>query len=267
MAAKDILSEAGKSIIGKVTKAVIEIEDNRIRDVEIAPMQSGFGVKSNLTGNIKLVSAQELPEAVNSLRSMAESAVGTKKTFTVRFNPSKLTLQAQGGGMVAKTNFAANGTSTVEYASMTPHIQLGVELIFDDASNADSFLSEKLSAGGMVRTGIDVVRNKTHSVQPQVEGFIATLRNPYTRNVTFHWGTMSYSGVVNYLNAEYTMFSISGHPVRATVSMGILCVDETVRDGNMGQWGEYFRTAFGTGDATNLESVSQNVGNLLNFQL
>jgi hypothetical protein len=62
------------------------------------------------------------------------------------------------------------------------------------------------------------------------------------------------------------MFSIEGRPVRAVVSIGFICSDETEADGNMGQWMTSYRKAF-EGTASRLESVTQNVGNLFNINL
>ena len=272
MAGMDILKQAGASVIGMVEKAVIEIQDERIKDVQIVPMGgNAYGVKSNLTNVIKIASSMEtLENAVTEMKRQALGEAGVTKRFVVRFNPSSLSLQAQGGGRVAKSNFATGANSSMEYGSMTPRIQMGVELIFDAATNDESFMQESLTLPkNLVMTAVKAGTKKNSSVQNQVEGFIAALRNPYTRAVTFNWGKLSYTGQLNYLDANYTMFSKSGRPVRAVVSLGILCVDESIGDGNMGQWEDAFEEAFGDPDSngTNLKDAGQTVGSLFNINL
>jgi len=41
----------------------------------------------------------------------------------------------------------------------------------------------------------------------------------------FTWGDMSYQGVLNGVNAEYTMFNVNGEPCRATVSLRLVILD------------------------------------------
>ncbi len=52
-----------------------------------------------------------------------------------------------------------------------------------------------------------------------MEGLVAALRNPYTRNITFRWAKFSFTGQLNTINAQYTMFSPSARPIRAKVNM------------------------------------------------
>lgn len=272
MAGLDILKQAGGSAIGYLEKAVIEIEDKRVAKMEVKELGEGmFGVQSMMTGIIKLASEQTLGLAMEEIQNLDEQSGSSTKRFKVLFNPNKLTLQAQGGGRVAKTNFAVQGkegATKFEYGAMQPRIQVGVNLVFDEVEREDAFMAE-LVTDPLMELGTKVVnaaRGKKYSVQPQVEGFIAALRNPRTRNITFRWNKLCYSGVLNYLDANYTMFSTMGRPIRATVDLGINCVDEDLGEANMGIWAQHYKKAF-EGVSTNLESVTQNVGNLFNINL
>lgn len=275
MAGLDILKQAGMSAIGMVEKAIIEIEDNRVSKIiisqtgekefsatTIAAMNSGRNVGKNLGkfGDDEINTVRE--SIIDLTRADGQTKI---KRYKVRFNPSTLSLNAYGGGCVQKTSFDGKNSKIV-YEGMDTTISLNVQLVFDAESNEDCFMNEIVDVKGIVKKGIDVARKKRNSVQNQVEGFIAALRSPYTRRVKFIWGNMSYKGVLSNVEAEYTMFSIHGRPVRAVVNIGINCTDEDVVYSNMGQWQKCFDEAFSK-DKTNLESAAQNVGNLINFNL
>ena len=288
MAASDILYEAGKSIVGGLAKAKIEIEDGRINEVQVIDIVNDNQKKlfiNRSSESFKVVDASNI-KATKTAFEKTLNYKGTKKTYTVRFNPSQLSINAVGGGKVAKTNFDDSGNSKVEYASMDVNIQLTVRLIFDDMRVTDSFMNEVATPVNGLHKAYHAKRGTRNSVQAQVEGFIGALRNDHTRRVTFNWGKLSYAGVLNYMNAEYTMFSIHGRPVRAHVDIGILCADKETSDKD-GPWKDKFNAAFigtrknletvgenletagenleTTGE--NLETVGQNVGNLFNINL
>lgn len=266
MAGMDILKDAGRSILGMTEKAIIEFEDERtdsitVQSLDAVGLPGGVNL-ADMAGNIPM------SEAAKKLMDEALALLGLKKRYKVRFNPNQLTLKVEEEGTHnTKQNLAINAPAIADYDHMMPKITLGVDLVFDDMTREDSFMSEKLSGDGLLRTGIDVLRGKTRTVQPPVEGFIAALRNPRTRKVTFNWGTMSYTGVLTGMEAEYTMFSIGGRPVRANVHLDILCVDTKIANNDMGQWKTAYNKAFGMDLGSNLESAAQNVGNLLNFNL
>lgn len=267
MAASDILYEAGKSIVGGLAKAKIEIEDTRINEVKVLDIVNNDKKKflvNKSSGRVLIAETDGLNDKIKEFQKNFNE-VGTKKTYTVRFNPSQLSISAVGGGKVAKTNFDDSGHSKVEYASMDVNIQLTVRLIFDDMRVTDSFMNEVVTPVNGVHKAYHALRGTRNSVQAQVEGFIGALRNNHTRRVTFNWGKLSYEGVLNYMNAEYTMFSIHGRPVRAHVDIGILCSDKNMTSED-GQWKKKFEAAF-TGTGENLETVGQNVGNLFNINL
>lgn len=250
-----------------VTKAVIEIEIEPDNQVGVEQSAKKTSLTSNITASAKAAAEDTSSKSIQNFANQAlKSASKTnKKQFTVKFNPNQLSLSAYGGGTVAKTDFTANNGS-YEFEKIDFRINLTVPLIFDDETRTDAFMSDKMQITGLARSGISAIADRVYTVQPQVEGFIAALRQKNTRKIHFQWGTMSYYGVLDNVTSEYTMFSISGRPIRATVQLSILCVDKKVQDGNMGQWGNYYDKAFGS-DSTNLETTGQVVGNLLNINL
>ncbi len=46
----------------------------------------------------------------------------------------------------------------------------------------------------------------------------------------FVWGDMIYQGILNGVNAEYTMFNVNGEPCRATVNLRLVLLDDEYAD-------------------------------------
>jgi len=285
MSAMDILKEAGQSASGAISKAIIEISDERnvAQKIEVSASRARRKVKMDAGLSAEAINAavaeinSSTKRRLQNLTKSSPSWLGDKKRFEVKFNPSQLSFQVYGGNKVykndlAKSNTNENGNVSITYQDMAPRIQMNLQLVFDDYERTQAFMTEKFSdTSAALRTvingAVSAKTQKTYSVRPQVEGFIGALRNDYTRKITFYWGNMSYSGVLTSVSAEYTMFSTDGNPIRAHVNLGILCTDESISDNYMGQWQESFKKVFGNDDTTDLGSKLQNVGNLLNINV
>lgn len=125
------------------------------------------------------------------------TAEETKK-IKVQFNPASLDLSVDGGGTKTKKDITGAKTSKKKIKTepnMPANANMSVNLIFDRTIYIDA------------------------NVMPEVEGFLAILKNPYTRQINFHWGNLYYKGRLTSVNADYTMFQPSGIPVRANVTL------------------------------------------------
>ncbi len=288
---KNIGKQTLNSLTGGIEKAVIEIEDERFKLKEInkteaeprkASSETGLsGISNNLTDAASKIAESTdavldkmpLAKTVEEIQQTAVPDGSKTKYFKVKFNPSQVTFMGVGGGRVEKRNYTdSEGKVQIEYQEMKPRIQMNLQLIFDDYERTQAFMLEKFTdTTAAARTVIDGIvtaaRGKTYSVRPQVEGFMGALRNGYTRKVKFCWGPMEYSGQMTYINAEYTMFSTDGNPIRANVNMGILLADESLSYHYMGQWQDSYKAVFGKDEMTNAGSSLQRVGNLLNINL
>lgn len=202
---------------------------------------------------------------------------GSKKQFQVQFNPSDLQIEGHGGGRMATTAFnnvdenGRSGPGAIDFKPVPIHINLNVKLLFDNMNANECFLSAKTNiapsemAKSLIKTGLSAAgKNRKMTVQQEVEGLIAALRSPYTRCITFNWGDMSYTGVLNRVSAQYTMFNSSGIPVRAVVQLSLVCADETVSPNSLGRWQDEYEKAFGAGSKS-LVSWTQKAGSLFNF--
>lgn len=183
----------------------------------------------------------------------------SRKLYSVQFNPTTIQISAHGGGLVRKLNYEnalgknGNGTEAqaggIVYGKEATTIILTVPLLFDKCDIQDAFMFDKLNTSitemgkGLVKGAMTLAGKKEVSVQKEVEGFIGMIRNRKTRYVTFHWGEMNYSGSVNDLDVRYTMFNVTGQPVRATVNMTIMCLSENMKNSE-GIWRDMYVNSF-----------------------
>lgn len=276
-------------------KAVLEIMDLReIDEVAKKNPPNADGLPSTSLTMTDLSQMEKLASTVGDFTSQADvleqtilgsglqnlantTLKGSKRQFQVQFNPSDLQIEGHGGGRMVTTSFNnakpedKNGSGSINFIPVPIYISLNVKLLFDRMDPNDCFLSAKTNVApsemgkSLIKTGLNAFgKNKKMTVQQEVEGLIAALRSPYTRCITFQWGDMSYTGVLNRVSAQYTMFNSSGIPVRAVVQLSLICADETVSPNSLGTWKDAYETAFG-GGSQSLVSWTQRAGSLFNF--
>lgn len=151
-------------------------------------------------GQPALLPTSQTKSVLSGLSAKRSAAMASAKTFKVQFNPSTLSFSSGTQTEPAEKKSLTRGEKgqvaecnvTDEYKPLT----LSFQLVFDRSSSL-----------------IDT------SIQPEVEGLLAIIKNPYIRQVAFHWGTMYYSGKITNMKVNYTMFNLVGIPMRATVDM------------------------------------------------
>ncbi len=201
----------------------------------------------------------------------------SRRYFTVQFNPSSLQLSGHAGGLVQRLSYDKEDKdkdnvqdASASYTRGTTTIIMSVSLLFDSCDNQGAFLDDKLimnptSVGtGIAKSVMQATGNKKLSVQTEVEGFIAALRNRRTRLVTFNWGNLCYTGVLRSVGANYTMFNPNGEPIRATVDMSIVCADDDQWPNSLGVWQQRYLKAFEKGSESFVKK-SQKAGSLANI--
>jgi hypothetical protein len=153
-------------------------------------------------------------------------------SYTLPFNPKEMTITAQmqtGSISSAADPEDTNGNpppmSTLQIDKAK--IYLTVPLVFDEMNIADAFTADKFNTGAgnitkNVGTAIAKAAGAEWTVQPVIEGFVAALRDPNTRSVKFTWGEFQFFGTIEQFNAEYTMFSPAGNPIRAKAMLRVL---------------------------------------------
>lgn len=275
-----ILGDLASSLTGNIEKAIIEIVDARDSDDISVDDTVASTVAPKFTGVVNTKNASELQNILGSTLGTTTGGLNSlrSKQFTVQFNPSELRISGTGGGMIQKANYSAGSPQELSFAPMKTRIMLTVPLIFDKVNPKDAFMFDKFTlsetsvATGLVQAGMKAFGAiDDYSVKKEVEGFIAAIRNERTRQIFFYWGHMCYTGILNRVTTSYTMFSVSGQPIRAKVDLTLVCADQNEGANNrLGFWKKAYETAFKDGEADGLISyakASQAVGNLLNFNL
>ena len=288
MGVMDVVSSMGSSALesfGNIEKAIIEVIDlrnrgvNRQNAVQVvgANKIGGFGSvvdegsyinKGSL--NDYVVSMLGLKKDVEMEDAYLKSLITHKKVFTVQFNPSSLRLSGHSGGRVPKLDYDSASAKEANNTAIDTAISLSVDLLFDSMDPQDAFMSDKMStsttgiAKGMANAALTALGKKKVTIQREVEGFIGAIRNEYTRLITFHWGDMSYSGVLRSVGVEYSMFNVTGEPVRAVVALNIMCADASIWPNSVAVWQEQYKSAF-KGGSESFVKTSQKIGNLLNL--
>lgn len=158
------------------------------------------------------------------------------KKYKVQYNPTEITVNAgEPLNKSGKTKLLKTGTDrehkVAEYGAEQYAIRVTIPLTFDNSKEYTEGLKGKIPAD-----------ESAYSVRTEVEGFIAMLRNPNIRYLTFSWGAMCYSGELVSLSGQYTMFTESGTPVRAVLSLTVKCRDFD----NNNQWLGMYSQAFST---------------------
>ncbi len=210
-------------------------------------------------------------------KNKAKYANAGRKYFTVQFNPSSLQLSGHAGGLVQKLSYDKEDKDkdgvtdkSAQYTEGSTTIIMSVSLLFDSCDPQAAFLDDKISTNltnvgkGIAKGIMQGTGNKKTSIQTEVEGFIAALRNPNTRLMTVNWGNICYTGVLRSVGATYTMFNPNGEPVRATVDLSMVCADNDQWPNTLKVWQLRYATAFEKGSESFVK-VGQKVGSLLNL--
>ena len=279
---------------GLIEKAIIEVIDLGRRKVEKKEsLKVVGGTKGSAANksvgdalvNQDMLAAQMIEETGRNAVSDAYVKVLSKKIantsrryFTVQFNPSSLQLSGHAGGLGQRLSYDKEDRdhdhqrdASASYTRGTTTIIMSVSLLFDSCDPQDAFLDDKLtlnatSVGKGVTKGVmSAMGQKKTSIQTEVEGFIAALRNSRTRLMTFNWGNFCYTGVLRSVGANYTMFNPNGEPVRATVDLSMVCADDEQWPNSLSVWQQRYINAFRKSGSESFVKTEQKAGSLVNL--
>ncbi len=248
------LGNTGNKLLGNIVKARLTFYD-AVKTVEVTESdgtKSRFSsrvasdadvsaLKAKATAAGGAISGEGLGAVAQKFADGKENIMGNSgaRSFEVQFNPTTLTVSARGGGRELIANVVNDVTQKTEGAKKQPpakngfkygplpcFVEVSFKLIFDYELNADAFMRDKftLNATNVVKDIANIANSKKDfSVLPIVEGFVGAVRSQYHRMVGISWGkNISYRGMLNSVTARYTMFSITGHPIRAEVDFHLL---------------------------------------------
>lgn len=197
------------------------------------------------------------------LKESSPKSSSEKKVYQVQFNPSKLEIYTEADMTEVENAVKSEKGETTATQMSVPSLVLSTTLYFDAMSEINCFGDATLTAGissQMVKNIVD--KKKVSTVMPQVEGLTAALRNPFTRHVAFHWAEFEFIGVLDSINAQYTMFSTTGQPVRATANLRLRL---EIRTEALSTWQQSFNACFGTVGVTSYNTAAQKYGSLINL--
>lgn len=260
-----------------VEKAMLILTDYRglqsdtVRGRDVARVKEQLARSSMVGGSFGISSLSETDftnvvgdtSLADLLKESSCEGSSKKKFYQVQFNPSKLEIYTE-ADMTEVENAVKNEKGETTATQVTvPSLVLSTTLYFDAMSEINCFGDASLTAGlssQMVKNLMD--SKKTSSVLSQVEGLTAALRNPFTRHLAFHWAEFEFIGVLDSINAQYTMFSKTGQPVRATANLRLRLEISTEA---LSTWQKSFNTCFGSSGVTSYNTAAQTYGSLINL--
>lgn len=199
--------------------------------------------------------------------------VGNDYQMAVQYNPASIRFQANAQPMPFKYLQNNVDTSIPTQRTRNASIVMSVDLIFDDTNLKDAFMADRLrlSASDVASDVSSLVSDREYSVMPQTNAILAALLRDSTRSVTFQWADLSFDGELTEAQASYTMFSLSGQPIRSTISLNIAQeLQKPSKAMGKDKLEKSFDKVFGSADSlTNAASAGtvRQTQNLLNFNL
>lgn len=205
--------------------------------------------------------------------------VGTGTTATyvgrkiqVQYNPSSISFSTSTDDAELKSIQGSSNSQEIVLQNSSPAgTTMSIDLLFDDVNNMDAFMNEKFTASsGMVASAVAKGVYNKHSVTRQVNVFMGMITSSATRCVTFLWSEFCFQGELTSVGSEFTMFNVSGNPIKGKVSLSIQkkegCDPVSQNENN-----KAFDRLFG-GDAfasavTDSKSLGDKLGNLLNLNV
>ena len=182
-------------------KAVIQIENNTVEEVQEQETKSSLSLAKGLSGFSQIT--DKLKNAAvhmmgDNLKQTVSQIMGAETdeidSFSVQFNPAEIQIHV--GGKESRPRTGADRTKKrVSYGILGVRKEVTFSLYFD---------------------GDKTEMNK-------VEKLLKANKSPYSRNIKFSWGNQLYQGILSDMSVQYTMFSSKGEPIQAKVELTILC--------------------------------------------
>jgi hypothetical protein len=262
-----VLSALGNDLLGNPKKAFLIIHKDTgkaLDSVSIAKKTESALAVATAGDTVGLTAA-----ALKA--SMLTQGIMDFHILRVQYNPSSLTISANATSMDMKSLQQGNiEDSMIVQNSRPPSVVLGVQLIFDAVNNKDAFMFEKfrLSPTDIAADIAGAILGREYTVQPQTNALLAMVMRDSTRVVTFKWAEMTFTGEVTEISARYTMFSVSGKPIRSVVNLRLTQLVESTADSKY--WDTAFDNCFGgayTPKDSGGKRATDTFGNLINLGL
>lgn len=162
-----------------------------------------------------------LKEAIGSfVKAKLEIGKPAVKTIPCVFNPSSYTISNRA---VYNEKNEMGDTAIPQFVGIAP-MELSVKLLFDSSSIGQAAVNTAmLSAAAGSFKEPEPVSVYTNELMKLVMVKADEHKPPL---VTFCWGDLEFTGYVKALEHTYTMFTINGKPIRASVDLTIVREDD-----------------------------------------
>ncbi len=263
----DLINSVKGALTGVVPKAVLMVR----KPGEQAGASAAADKRMNLLSGISAMAQKGLAGAAADISAIAGR--NDSYSMAVQYNPGSLSFHSAAGTFVSQGP-GDDGANQYTQTQIAGNTQMSVNLIFEDIDTKDAFMWEKfrLSAGDAKNAvqGIRKAKAGGYSVQPKVDGMISLLTSVRTRQVIFCWEKLVFFGELIRVDAKYTMFNVSGNPIRAELGLTIRQeeVGERGQSADLQYWDKAFDNLFGScaeNTAVDAQPALQKAGNLLNF--
>lgn len=248
------MGNIANDMIGTLEKAILVIHGSSSGEVNVDSKQ--------------VVAKARTALKIGSVSPGISGVLNQPQVLQVQYNPSSLAIQGNAESLPyiqMQQNLDAGVPNQME---RPPMVSLTVDLWFDAMNPRDAFMFDKLRlSGGDLASGVSrgiQLKKGNYTVQHQTNGLLATVLRPETRLVTFAWGDLAFTGVLFEMEAEYTMFSPTGRPVRSMIRMNIAQQMDSAVDARY--WDEALDKVFNENGIRKATDVSQKAGNLINLQ-
>ncbi len=155
------------------------------------------------------------------------NANNEKSYHNLAFNPNELRIKAQHKPEPRTYfNVGSQGKSS-QNSHVSAHVDFSVKLYLD---NLDDLVRTDYSRMDELQVSVDTAEGfytafttdkttRERKLYDQVNGLVQSLNSASTRKVEFCWNKFSFLGLVTGVQVEYTMFTYSGNPIRATIDL------------------------------------------------
>lgn len=262
-------AQLGASLTGNVENAYIVIYDFRKKTNALTQSVGGLDAlttnqQSELAMNLFRSSLNETGSMMSSAQNLkaVDTAMGNTKIYRLQFNPSEFQVYASA---LPVNKIDATGKANALDAMQSPGLTFSTSFWFDTETTLECFPCDQ---AGSTTDSVKAItsfakdlKNGPPTVRPTVEAFLAALRNPFTRMLSFRWCDFFFTGELLSIGSTYTMFSSSGAPVRAQVEMRI---QQKLDDHILKPWYDNFDNVIGSKGRQSFTQDKQRIGNLLN---
>lgn len=260
------LTDSLSSVMGGVKKAMLIIHKDDAEEISTEQVvKRTEEILARSGGNDG--AGNPLNNSLSGISAAFQKGKMDVSVMQVQYNPSSLTIAAN-AQPIPFSYLQQNVDSGIPNQMIRPPmVVLSVELVFDATNPQDAFMMDKfrVSTGSVVSDVSGGVKAKQggYTVQPQTEALMAIILRGKTRVVTFRWADMAFTGQVSEVRADYTMFSVSGKPIRSRVMMNI--TQQVESNADLKYWDKALDKTFETGNMVETKKAAQQLGSLLNL--